>query len=110
MGEAAIYLHPNQPLTHPLQSGPHHGVVVAVRIGIVVLLVPLVVLLLLLLQSRGFCLRNVLEKQKCLSVPATGAHGHYSPKRAGLHCRVTAGREQTLYSMTTHLKDGEDSL
>lgn len=34
--------------------GTHHRVIVAVRIGIVVLLVPLVVLL--LLQSRGFCL------------------------------------------------------
>lgn len=38
----------------PGRVGTHHRVVVAVRIGIVVLLVPLVVLL--LLQSRGFCL------------------------------------------------------
>ena len=40
--------------TCPAGLGTHHGVVVAVRVGVVILLVPLVVLL--LLQSRGFCL------------------------------------------------------
>lgn len=40
--------------TCPAGPGTHHGVVVAVRVGVVILLVPLVVLL--LLQSRGFCL------------------------------------------------------
>lgn len=30
----------------------------------------------------------------------------YSPKRAGLQCSVSTGREQTPYSETRHLKDG----
>ena len=45
----------------PAPRGTHHGVVVAVRVGVVVLLVPLVVLL--LLQGRGLCLRHVLRAE-----------------------------------------------
>lgn len=54
--------------------GTHHGVVVAVGIGVAVLLVPLVVLL--LLQSRGFRLGHVLWTEAHeLSASAAGAHG-----------------------------------
>lgn len=55
--------------------GTHHGVVVAIGIGVAVLLVPLVVLL-LLLQSRGFRLGHVLGTEaNILSASAAGAHG-----------------------------------
>lgn len=97
--------HSPTPTGPALRPGAHHGVVVAVRVGVVVLLVPLVVLLLLLLQGRGLRLRDVLQRQERLSAHASGAHGATVP-RAGPHCRVTAGREPTPHRKTRHVTDG----
>lgn len=95
-----------------LQLGTHHRVVVAVRIGIVVLLVPLVILLLLLLQCCGFRLRDILWRWKhvCLLVcqyQLQEPRGTTVP-RGQASAAVTAELEWSLclHSKSRFLEDG----
>lgn len=77
----------------PRPRGTHHRVVVAVGVGVVVLLVPLVVLL--LLQGRGLCLRHVLRAE------GGGPEGcRREPHFPGVNC---SGTEPGLHlSMESH--------